>query len=318
MSITALSGPFIQYGITLSSTSGDGITGQDLEHNPTRAPSMCDLGDAMLDPRSAYNYDPGGAQSPVGFYSGFGVVDYVPVTVNTSALVSNTGSSGVSTFTLQSSVGIATTIIAPETGKVTGTLIALDSTAIFLTMGVSPTQALLWNPGAGTGRNITIHPSSNLDGGTYSIAGRDMYGYKMTETIAGGSTSLAGKKAFKFISSITNCTTPTSTGISIGFGDLYGFPLKVPYAGLNVQVAVNSTNAVSAIVPLSATNTVVASTVATQTSTTPDVRGTFSSTTASNGAERIQMQVTPCASAIAVVTATDVSALFGGTQFSSV
>lgn len=324
MSITALSGPIVQFGTVMTSTSGTGILGADLEHNDQRAPFVSDLGDAMMDPRTAYSYDPGSGVTAqtLGFYNNTGVVDYVPITSNTSAFVVNTASSGVSTFTLAaaSSAGgtYSTTIIAPETGKATGTLIAIDSTAAFLTFGSAGTIGV-WNPAAGTGRNVVIKPSSNLDAGTYSVAGRDMYGYKMTETIAGGSTNLAGKKAFKYISSITNTTTPTSTGILVGFGDVFGFPLAVPYTGFNAQVQVLASAFSSAvIVALSSANTVLASTVATQTSTTPDVRGTYASTTASNGTVRIQMVVSPTAASIASVTSTNVAPLFGGVQFSSV
>lgn len=324
MTITAVSGPLISFGITLSSTSGDGITGADFEHNSQRAPMITDLGDAMLDPREAYQYQPGAgitAQS-VGFFNNTALVDYVPTTANTSAFQATaTGSSGVSTFTLAaaSSAGgtYSTTITAPETGKVSGTLIAIDSTAAVLAFGSDKTIAM-WNPAAGTGRNIVIKPSSNLDGGTFSVAGRDMYGYKMTETITAGSTSLAGKKAFKYISSITNASTPTSTGVSIGFGDILGFPLAVPYVGTNAQVSVNSSANNSSPTSLSTTTTVLASTVATQTSTTPDVRGTYSSSTASNNVIRVQLLVVPTAQSIATITSTNFSGLFGGTQFSSV
>lgn len=324
MTITALSGPIIQFGTTLSSTSGDGITGQDYEHNSQRAPMLTDMGDAMLDPRVAYAYAPGAgvtAQS-VGFFNNAALVDFVPTTAQTSAFQATaTGSSGVSTFTLaaaSSAIGTySTTIIAPETGRVTGTLIAIDSTAAVVAFGTDKTVAV-WNPTAGTGRNIVIKPSSNLDGGSFTIAGRDMYGYKVTETIAAGSTNLAGKKAFKYVSSITNASAPTSTGVSIGFGDILGFPLAVPYVGLNAQVSINSSANNSSPTSLSTTTVVLASTAATQTSSTPDVRGTYSSSTASNGVIRVQMLVTPTAQAIATVTSTNVSGLFGGTQFSSV
>jgi hypothetical protein len=323
MTVTAFTGPTISFGTVLTSTSGDGITGQDYEHNEQRAPQFSDLGDALMDPRSAYMYQPGSGPSvrTFGFYNNTGLVDYVPSAINSSAFVVNTGSSGVSTFTLTSGISsngtFATTIIAPETGKATGTLIAVDSTAAFLTFGSAGTF-VTWNPSAGTGRNITIKPSSNLDGGTYTIAGRDMYGYKMTETIAGGSTNLAGKKAFKYVSSITNASAPTSTGVLVGFGDIYGFPLAVPYAGLNIQVGLNSSANNSAVVALSTTTIVLASTVATQTSTTPDVRGTYASSVASNGVQRLQLLVTPAASAAAAITSTNFAPFFGGVQFSSV
>jgi hypothetical protein len=319
MSVTGFAGPLIGYGITLSSTSGDGITGADFEHNPNRAPSLSDLGSGMLDPRAAYDYKPAHANTTVGFYNNLGLVDYVPLTANTSAFVAATvSSSGVSTFTVTASSAngtFSTTILAPETGQ-NVTVIAIESTAAQLKFGSGAVQ--MWNPGFGAGRNITIKPSSNLDGGTFTVAGRDVYGYKMTEQIAGGSTNLAGKKAFKYITSITNTTTPTSTSVAIGYGDVFGLPFYGPYAGLNIQIGINSSFSNSALVPLSTTNFVAASTAATQTSTTPDVRGTFSSTTASNGVQRLQITVTPPTSGLIAITSTNVAPIFGATQFSSV
>lgn len=324
MTITAYSGPILSFGITPTSTGGNGLTGNDLEHNSQRAPDVSDLGHMMMDPRVAYAYQPGSGVTTetYGFYQGVGMVDYVPATLNASAFQATaTGSSGVSTFTLAaaSSAGgtYSTTIIAPETGQATGTLIAIDSTAAYLTFGSDGT-IVAWNPGAGPGRNITIRPSSNLDGGSFTVAGRDVYGFKMTETIAAGSTVLAGRKAFKYISSITNASSPTSTGVSIGFGDVYGFPLAVPYAGMNALVYFSSTTALATAGTLSSATIVLASTVATQTSTTPDVRGTYASSFASNGTYRLQIRVTPAASAVAAITSTNVAPLFGGTQYSSV
>lgn len=324
MTITALSGPGVFFGTTMSSTGGTGLLGDDTEHNSQRGPSLFDLLIGMSDPRAAYQYEPGGSATlaAVGFFGGAGIVDYVPATVNSSALLTTaTGSSGVSTFTFAAASSAAgtylTTIIAPETGKASGSLIALDSTAALLTFG-SDGAIAVWNPAAGTGRNIVIRPSSNLDAGTFSIAGRDMYGYKMTETIAGGSTTLIGKKAFKYVSSVTNTTTPTSTGVSIGFGDIFGLPLYVPYVGQALALNINSSAGIATSVAASTTNVVLGSTVATQTSTTPDVRGTFASTTATNGVARIQIAVEVTAQLAAQITSTNVAPFFGQTQFSSV
>jgi hypothetical protein len=239
-----------------------------------------------------------------------------------------TVSTGVTTFTLAAAASsngtFSTTIIAPETGQVTGTLIAIDSTAAFVTFGSAGTVAA-WNPGAGSGRCIVITTSSSGDGGTFSIAGRDMYGYKMTETLAvsQGTTNSSGatitsQKAFKYISAITNTSTPTSTSVSIGISNRFGFPLNVPYTGQNALINFNSSATIATLVPPSTTNTIVASTVATQTSTTPDVRGTFLSTTAFNSIARLQMTITPTASGVATITSTNVRPLFGGAQFSSV
>lgn len=329
MTITAYSGPIIGFGTTPTSSAGTGLLGADAEHNSQRGPSLFDIGQGLLDPRVAYAYQPGSGPSALtfGFYRGVGNVDYVPaaITNTASAFVAlatvSTGVIGAFTLAAASSANgtYSTTIIAPETGQETGTLIAIDSTAAYVTFG-SDGSIAAWNPGAGTGRCITINKSSNLDSGTYVVIGRDMYGFKMTEQItSSSSTNLAGVKAFKYISAIINTTTPTSTSVSIGFGDVFGFPLAVPYCGQNTDVRILASAYSSAVaVALSSANTVLASTIATQTSTTPDVRGTYASSTASNGTVRLQMTITPTASGASTITSTNVTALFGGTQYSSV
>lgn len=347
MTITALSGPLVVFGTVTTSSAGTGLLGQDLEHNEDRAPSFFDLGVAMADPRAAYAYDPGGAPTAVnlGFYNpGPAMVDYVPITANASAFVTTTIGSCLlttlfpSTVAASSALGTyATTIIAPETGKVTGPLFAIDSTAAFTSLGAAGTLEM-WNPGAGTGRCISVTTSSSNDGGTFSIAGRDMYGYKMTETLtvaqgtsgAAAGYTIKGQKAFKYISSITNTSTPTSSGVSIGFTDTFGFPLYVGYLGFNTQVRLLA-SAYSSVVMVALSSHGTAgggstgvgvvlgqSSIASQTSTTPDVRGIYASSTATNGTLRLQMMVTPAASAVASITSTNVAPFFGATQFSSV
>ncbi len=332
MGITAESGPLLVWG-QLVGNSTTGLTGTipPTDYNDQRAPSLFDLGQGMLDPRAAYNYEPGSAVTAktFGFYDGRGTVDFVPTTLSASALVANSVvSTGVTTYTITASSSLgtySTTIIAPETGKATGTLLAIDSTAAYLAFGVSGTFNM-WNPGAGTGRCISITTSSSGDGGTYSISGRDMYGYKMTETIAlsqgtsnSSGISVTGQKAFKYISSITNTTTPTSTGISIGLSDRYGMPFAVPYSGNNIDLRILPTVYASSLgsVTTSSANFILASTAATATSTTADVRGVWVSTTASNGTLRLQIRVTPSASAVAAITSTNVAPLFGVAQYSA-
>lgn len=331
MTITAYSGPIIGFGATPTSSAGTGLLGADFEHNEQRGPSTFDIGTMLMDPRVAYAYNPGsGVTDQVfGFYGGVGNVDYVPTTLSASALIAaSVVTTGVTSYTLTGSSALgtyATTIIAPETGQATGTVLAIDSTAAYLTFGSAGTVAA-WNPGAGTGRAVQIITSSSGDGGSWSVAGRDMYGFKMTETlsIAGGTSNssgytIVGKKAFKYIAAIANASTPVSTSVSIGLTDRYGVPLVVPYCGQNLDIRLLATAFSSAVaVALSSANMTLASTVATQTSTTPDVRGVYASTTASNNTVRLQMRVTPSASAAATITSTNVAPLFGGTQFSSV
>jgi hypothetical protein len=335
MTITAFSGPVGQFGTVQTSSAGTGIVGLDFEHNEQRGPMFSDLGDAMMDPRVAYSYQPGQGASRLfmNFYNNQATVDYVPLTINGSAiLTSSYSSSGVTTFAIPSSLGVSsngiitTTIIAPETGKATGTLLAIDSTAAYLTFGSAASECV-WNPAAGTGRCISITTSSTTDAGVFTISGRDMYGYKMTETLAmsqGTSNSsgvtITGQKAFKYISAITNTTTPASTGVSIGFTDHYGMPLYVPYVGANNQIWIGSSaNNTGAVNTLSTANFILPlASTATATSTTADVRGIYESTTPSNGVVRLQIVVTPTAQAAAAITSTNVAPFFGATQFSSV
>lgn len=321
MGVVANSGPYLSYGITQTST------GQVTEYNEERGPDLSDLGSGLMDPRPFYRYMPGSAVGTkiYSLFNNEAYVDFIPTTVSSNGLVSN-GSSGVggAVLTLTSTgAGVFTTsIIAPESGA-TITVTAIGSTTVgsslpYVAYGQVGTVAA-WNPQAGTGRNITIAMSSNLDAGSFTILGRDMYGFKMSETLAAGSTTITGKKAFKYLTSIQASTTLTSTGFLIGYGDIYGFPIKLPYCGVNSIVQLLATSFSSAVpVLLSSATTVLASTVAVQTSTTADVRGTYASTTASNGTLRVQIYQGIDAVMMGNITAADTSTLFGATQFSSV
>lgn len=335
MGITAESGPFVVYGATYSSTAGTGVTGQDMEYNSQRGPSLFDLGIGMMDPRVAYGYTLAGdvATNTLGLVRGLGFVDFVPAAVNSSAFTisSNTvstGLAGTALTLLTSQTGVtATTIVAPENGTTTGTLLCLDSTAVFLPFGTDGTVNL-WNPSAGGGRGVSVTTSSSGERGGITVYGRDIYGYEVTETLHStdatrASTNSSGitlstRKAFKYVSSIVLSTTVTSTGVGSGFTDRFGFPLRADYTGQNlvVNILASAFSSVAQVL-LSSANTILASTIATATSTTDDVRGTYTSTTATNGTVRIQITATPSASGLASVTSTNVSPIFGAAQYSS-
>jgi len=346
MVITANSGPFLGFGITATST------GQITQYNEDEGPSTFDQGSGLMDPRPFYRYTPGGGVNPnssaaIGFsanqtmqlWDNIAYVDYVPVTANASAIAlaaTNTTPSAATALILAaagSSVGaISTTLSAPESGQA-ASVIAIDSTAAFVEFGQSQNIAA-WNPRAGTGRTIQITISGSADGGTATVAGRDMYGFKMTESIvlstaspAIGSSNAAGykfsgKKAFKYVSAVVTSTTVGSSAWSVGFTDTFGFPALLSYTGLSVSVTLNASNitygASANVVAFTTTNTALGSTVATQTSTTPDVRGTYASTTASNGTLRLQMFQSFDPFIMSVTSVGASSAMFGGTQFSSV
>lgn len=317
MGITAVSGPHVVFGLTT------GSTGQVQEYNEERGPSLYDLGTALMDPRYQFAYSPGSAVGTrvFGFYGGVAMVDFVPTTLQTSAIAvsSATAPTAATALTLasaSSAVGTySTTIIAPETGTTSETLIAIDSTAQYLTFGESDTVAV-WNPAAGTGRRITLTPAGNSsnDGGSWSIAGRDMYGFKMTETISVSSQVMTSRKTFKYISSIVAATTIGSTGIGIGFNDTFGLPLLAGNSGLGLQIRLTPT---ASLQYQNSSGPITQGSTATQTATSSDPRGTYASTTASNGTLRLQIIQAITPAMVNAITADDYSAMFGAAQYSS-
>lgn len=333
MGITAVSGPTISYGVA-TAASTNGLTGQVSDYNDQRAPSLSDLGYALMDPRVAYNYDPAGSVSNkvLAFYDNRANIDVVPVAASTVAFVAAitaSSSLGSTALTLQAGSSArgtyAATLVAPESGATITSLLAVGSSAesVYNVFGTTGTVCT-WNPGADPGRVVSIVTSSGGDSAV-TVHGRDMYGYKVSEAISiGNALSLTasyggvGQKAFKYIDGITWSSAPTSTGIlGIGFCDRYGFPLFVPYYGMNVQVQVSSAATVgNTLVALTSVNAVLGSTT-TATATTADPRGTFISSVGSSLSYRIQIKITPSASAVCAVSASDVSPLFGVTQYSS-
>jgi hypothetical protein len=335
MAITANSGPEIIFGITVSAS------GATTSYNDQRGPSLIDLGDGMLDPRAQFNYgyNPGTPPStPIfGFFGQQGIVDYVPSTISSIAIAAaSTGNGGGAALTLTATgagITTVTSIVAPETGKLAGTLLAIDgpcggSTAAGVSFGQSNTIQI-WNPNTVCGRCITI-VATGADGGTWTIAGRDAYGFKVTEQIPVSGSPMTSKKAYKYISAINASTTLASTTITVGTADVFGFPMLVQHpAYASIWIGGSS---VATLITLNGGNHVFGSSLATATSTNGDVRGTYASSLASNSTgtspNRIVMFVSPTVGPGATspssvaglnnVTATSFYTLFGATQFSSV
>ena len=325
MALTARSGPGISFGALISGST-DGITGNAATggYNGQRAPDLSDLGFALMDPRAAYQYQPGGDVSDpvVGFYNNRGYYDFVPVAVSSIAIVSVTASSSLASaaLTLQAASTARGTytanIVAPESGLTISGILTCDSSGpqfnVFGTTGTVKT----WNPGFGPGRCVTVQVASNLDS-PITVHGRDVYGYKISEAIAASSSGIAGVKAFKFIDAVYNSSTPSSTGITVGFTDKLGMPLYCPYASGDIAIRISSGVSNSSF-PIALTSAVfIVGSTAAQTTTSVDPRGVYISTTALTTNYRVTISVTPAASAAAAITVSDMSGFFGQTQYSS-
>lgn len=336
MGITAYSGPVLSYGQTLTSSAGTGISGRQAEYNSQRGPSLFDLGLGMMDPRVAFNYTPGeGVTNQVmGFPNGEAVVDIQGLVAGSSiAFVTKASTYQASQSLTLAAVSSAngtytTTIVAPENGA-TVSVTAIDSTAAVMSFSQDGTVAY-WNPAAGSGRCLTF-TATGADGGAWTIIGRDMYGYKMTEQVTVGTSTINSKRAFKYISAIYASSVLVSTSVQIGLSQIFGMPLAVTYMGPHVTLAYSSSPyfTPSATVTTSAADPsamssqpnafLVASTATADSSTTTDVRGlwTSSAITAATSC-RIMIRVKPTVAQLAALSSNDFSALFGVTQFSSV
>lgn len=323
MAITAYTGPLIGFGLA---NTGSSIPS---EYNDQRGPSLFDLGQGMLDPRPAYNYDPGNAVTTptYGFWDNAGLVDAVPAAASSNAIALSQSATANGTLTLSGTgTGVLSgqTLVSPVSGVTYTSLVQIDSTSITNTsngtsFGTSGTVRI-WNPAWMVARNVTITSSVNDSGGAYTVTGFDVYGYKITEQIVGpNATTVQGVKAFKYVQSITSSGTINSTGVYVGFGNTFGMPMKLQSPGYATIWAGAGTSAVAVSVSSGFT---FASTRATVTSTTPDVRGTWNSTATGGAAPdgstyRLNVLVSPSVANLATITSTNFSGLFGATQFTT-
>ena len=298
MSISALSGPVIAWGVNPLAPN----------ENPDAAPSMFYQGAGMLDGRAPWNYNPGQAAGAAnrGFIDGSYVcVDQIPSTLAVANIAASQ-SPGAGAITLVSVTGAGITAgvsnLNPLTGATISNLLAIDGAMGWISLGQSGSTQI-WDPTKAISRNVRITSGGNDSGITFTVNGYDVYGFPMTETITGANAGIAsGKKAFKYIASVTHTGSVAST-MSIGTGDVYGFGLytadwfyvDVYWAGTLITSKTGYTAGVTT----------------TASATTGDVRGTYATQSASNGTNALQIIVTPSPQNLAL----GVAGLFGVSQF---
>jgi hypothetical protein len=172
--------------------------------------------------------------------------------------------------------------------------VVLNSGTTVLQLDVPRAVSVTTGAGSPTSRNFTV-------------SGFDYYGQAMSEVIASSasaSTAVNGKKAFYQISGIT-VSGGTVVAITVGTTDIIGIPVRVFDAGYVASVKYNNTLAADA-------GTFVAAAMATATTTTGDVRGTYVPSGATDGLKRLVMTISLPAIAVGP-NATRVGAL-GVTQ----
>ena len=107
-----------------------------------------------------------------------------------------------------------------------------------------------------------------------TVKGTDVDGKPLTESSASG-TSLAGKKAFKTITSVS--FSADVTGATVGTGDVLGLPVFLPGTAYVLKELQDGAAATA--------GTVVAGVSSAATATTGDVRGTYDPNAACDGAK---------------------------------
>ena len=206
-----------------------------------------------------------------------------------SVVIAGTG--GQITFTSQAGLvtGQRLTISGTlgGTGTITGytnptTYILTAVTATSATLTTTAGAAVVTTAGTPTGLTYTLGVAPV----TVTVSGFDVYGQAMSEAItssAAVSTAVNGLKAFYLITSVT-VSGATGTALTVGTTNVLGIPVRVANIAYVASVKSNNTLAQDA-------GTFVAADTNTATTTTGDVRGTYTPATASNGIVRTVMAV---------------------------
>ena len=305
MAISSFSGPVV----TFPSVSIAGLTANT---NPEEGPSLFNQGTGVLDPRPPFTYVPGQnfGYGTYGFLTAQSLVmDQAPTTAATNNIVAAAVPAGnVLTLVSASGAGITVgqSITRADTGATVTGLLVTDGAVAQVTYGQSATVKV-WDPTTLVSRVLQITSAGNDTPVTFIVKGFDIYGFPITENIAGANIGVAnGKKAFKYILSITYTGTPSGANVSVGTRDLIGLPWRADQFA-HTEIAFNNTWITAN------TGFVAADTTSPATATTGDVRGTYALQTASDGTKRIQLYQTVMPANIKTAN----PGLFGVSQFAN-
>lgn len=308
--LTALSGPQVIYG---SRTSD--VAEAPGGNNPDLAPSLTMGGQSLLDMRVGYNVTRAGA---IGLGTGYKrfmtATPSAAATANIAALANVVNGTAM---TKVSATGAGVTVLAAAlqvwASGLTSPIgaLALDGAPGLVSFGLaSPstgnTKIALYDVTKNVARAVSVTGVAGGAGGAFIVRGADIYGYLMSETITvgAGAVTANGKKAFKFIYSVTPQFTDAHN-YSIGTADIFGFPVRYPTFPDGFIWWNNA-------LITAATGFVVPDATSPATATTGDVRGTYAVQSASDGTKQLVVAIAP-----GLNTLTTAAGLFGVAQFSA-
>lgn len=250
----------------------------------------------------------GSGNHPIGICIGMVLTDATTaanIPAGTSIIGYGTGNGGVGTYIMS----------ANATATATGdTVTGLYTAFPHAQPEGSAATVLMWNPMAMLARAVSVtSTTSQVDAATFTINGLDIYGFPMTEVITlSGTTATTtnGKKAFKYIKSVTPNTTDGTGNYSIGTLDIFGLPIRSDkyQVGMCVDVSMMMNNALIT----SATGYVAGVETSPATASTGDVRGTYATQTGANGTLLLGVNQSPFNNNLQSVTG-----LYGVSQYSA-
>jgi hypothetical protein len=165
---------------------------------------------------------------------------------------------------------------------------ALDADGICAQQTLAAAGNALLNGALASGGTVTLDVPRNVivdaagaATAVLTVTGTDVYGIPMSEAITlNGTTAVAGKKAFKTITSIA--ASAAATDFFVGTGDVFGLPIRANSRNY-VQTAWGGA--------FVTTGTFAAADATTATTTTGDVRGTFAPADAADATKRLTLWV---------------------------
>lgn len=169
-------------------------------------------------------------------------------------------------------------VVALETLRISlGAPITADADGVCASQAGTAATAMTINGALTSGGVATFDVPRNVvaawtNTATVTVTGTDVYGNVVKETSASG-TSMAGKKAFKTITSVV--PSANITGATVGTGDVLGLPVFLPGAASVIREIEDGAVATA--------GTVVGGVSTLATATTGDVRGTYDPNSAANG-----------------------------------
>lgn len=132
-------------------------------------------------------------------------------------------------------------------------------------------------------RRLTLTSAGNLSAISFTFIGYDIYGQRMTQTIAGpNANTVATTKTFKELVSVS-ASAAVGTNVSVGFNDALGLPVRLTDAGY-----ISDPKWAGALAQDNGTF-VAADTTSPASPTTGDVRGVYTPSSAANGVRRLVM-----------------------------